>query len=169
MSTIYYEDESVVLHHGDCLEITDWLDADVLVTDPPYGIGAALSSGGKKSDRHYGKNKPTHERKVAWDRTLEARNAAIALWGARPAAVFGTARRLDDRPGFREVPLIWDKGEAVGMGDTAFPWRPSYELIYVSGGGLGWKAHHGDPSPPNPLQGGHRSRTSNAQAGGTHD
>ena len=133
----YYSDESVTLYHGDCLEVTEWLAADVLITDPPYGIGAALSSGGKKADRHYGKQLPTHDRKVAWDKTLEVRNAALALWGDRPAAVFGTARRLDDLPAYREVPLIWDKGEAVGMGDVDFPWRPSYEVIYVSG--KGWK------------------------------
>jgi len=130
--SLYYQDDSVTLYHGDCLEITAWLEADVLVTDPPYGLDSHLSAGWK------GKKPKNWERtfdKPDWDATLNVRNMVLELWGDKPTAVFASPKRLDDPAPFREVPLIWDKGN-VGMGDVSFPWGPSYELIYV--GGQGW-------------------------------
>jgi site-specific DNA-methyltransferase (adenine-specific) len=130
----YYEDEFVTLYHGNCLEVGAWLDADVLITDPPYGINGALSASykGKKKAAGF---QPVHDRAVTWDATLEARDAALALWGdEKPAAVFASPKRMDAPPFQpREVPLIWDKGQLVGMGDLTFPWRVNYELIYVRG------------------------------------
>jgi site-specific DNA-methyltransferase (adenine-specific) len=118
------------------LEITEWLTADVLVTDPPYGIDGHLSASWK------GRKPPGFKRrfdKPQWDTSLDVRNRVLEMWGhERPAAVFASPKRLDDPAPFREVPLVWDKGN-IGMGDVSFPWGPSYELIYVSGPGWAGK------------------------------
>jgi DNA modification methylase len=54
----YYSDDLVTLYHGDCREVTAWLEADVLVTDPPYGRawkqGDTGTARGWKSDKHAG-------------------------------------------------------------------------------------------------------------------
>lgn len=115
----YYEDELATLYHGDCLELADlWTCADVLVTDPPYGM--AHVSGWQK-------------RPIAGDKTTRARDEAITLWGDRPALIFG--RWSEPRPAHTRARLVWDKGDWPGMGDLKFPWGPSDEEIYIIGSG----------------------------------
>lgn len=119
MVTPYYSDDRITLYLGDCREITDWLSADVLVTDPPYGM--AHKSGWK-------------ERAIAGDEGTQARDDALSAWGgARPALIFG--RWSVPRPATTRARLIWDKGEWPGMGDLNLPWGPSDEEVYVLGDG----------------------------------
>jgi DNA modification methylase len=37
--TPYYDDGTCVIYHGDCRELLPRVSADVVLTDPPYGIG----------------------------------------------------------------------------------------------------------------------------------
>jgi site-specific DNA-methyltransferase (adenine-specific) len=126
----YYSDANVTLYHGDCLKITDWLAADVLVTDPPYGTKrmAGNPRGG------YGRRDLSFDGKTGFvidnDETTDARDSALALWALKPALVFGSPR-LPDPPGDWSDRLVWDK-KRPGM--NGGPWRYRHESIFVTAG-----------------------------------
>ena len=82
MTTPYYQDEQVALYHGDCLEVDAWLKADVLVTDPPYGM-SFVSNMRVRSDRHLG---------ITGDNDTSARDGALVEIAApiiSPAILYG--------------------------------------------------------------------------------
>jgi site-specific DNA-methyltransferase (adenine-specific) len=130
--TVYYQDDLVTLYHGDCLVLTDWVSADVLVTDPPYGV--AWQAGGlsdKKSTRDLA------VQSILSDETTEVRDKSLELWGKKPAVVFGSWRKpLKELPSHR---LIWHKSNRQ-PGVTSAAFFPVDEEIWLTGSG--W---HGKP------------------------
>ncbi len=139
MTQPYYSDDRVTLYHGDCREIEAWLEADVLVTDPPYGM--AFTQGRRVNGQSSAWTSRWTDVKIAGDDTTQARDEVLAAWGDRPALVFGTWKRPAPE-GVREV-LVWDKVVSTGMGALDVPWRPSWESIYVLGAGYVGKRSHG--------------------------
>jgi site-specific DNA-methyltransferase (adenine-specific) len=125
----FYDDGQITLFCGDCREFPQWTDADVLVTDPPYGMSYE-SSMNRGARRGVVKEK----RPIAHDGTTAARDEALAMWGTRPALVFGTWRV--ERPRLTRHRLIWDKALGAGMGDLSMPWGHGEEEIYVLGNGF---------------------------------
>ena len=119
----FYEDEFVTIYHGDSRELLPLIDADVMVTDPPYGYAYASN-----------RDKRIIDGPIANDHDTSARDDVLEVWGARPAIMFGSWKR--PRPAATRMMLIWDKGGAVGMGDLSMPWKPSFEEIYVIGDGF---------------------------------
>lgn len=124
----YYEDDLVTLYHGDCLEVREWLDADVLVTDPPYGVRMVTFAGG--GDRKKDPNGGRVNDAIAGDLTPEARDLALTAWGKRPAIIFGSWRI--DRPANVRSLLIWHK-EGAYSGPLNAAFFNNHEEIYIIG------------------------------------
>lgn len=130
----YYEDDLVFLWYGDCLEGGPWVEADVLVTDPPYGIN--WREGGLHSERS---TRSTARPSIKNDHSTDARDSVLKVWGDRPAVVFGSWRM--PRPGGVRHRLIWHKqGRMPGVAPA--PIYPNDEEIYLIGDG--WV---GKPTP----------------------
>lgn len=125
----YFQDEHIRLYLGDCIELAEqWIQADVLITDPPYGVNHST----------HGKNAPivagelrtgrSAKRVLTREHTL-VRDKALERWGTKPALVFGSWRA--PRPEDTRFRLIWDK-QIPGMGGVGV-WKPQDEEIYVCG------------------------------------
>lgn len=103
----YYEADGITIYHADCRVVLPLLgDFDLLLTDPPYGIGVCNRSDGgvgsiASGSKFYGREEWDHEPPPAWLFGLmleKARNAIV--WGGN----------------FFNLPpqrcwLVWDKGQ----------------------------------------------------------
>jgi len=132
MSTPYYQDDHVTLWHGDCRELTGWLDADVLVTDPPYGRGWKQGGGlrGNASRSAHGARSKAHAG-IANDTDASVRDAALALWGDRTALVFGDLM-LTPPTGTKQV-LVYRKPADAGTRGAMGGRRRDLEAVYMVG------------------------------------
>ena len=126
--TPYCEHAGITIYHGDCRDVLPLVSADVLVTDPPYGIAFHTCM-----DHRVGTDR-ARVRGVAGDEDTSLRDDVLAVWGARPALIFGTWKR--PRPCDTRMVLTWEKGLNCGMGDLSLPWKPNTEEIYVLGSGF---------------------------------
>ena len=125
----YFQNDLITLYHGDCLENTEWLKADVLVTDPPYGI----SWNGVWNYVGVEKTQVKWTNGIANDTTIEIRDCVLELWDKKPAIVFGSWRM--PRPLNTKHRLIWHK-KGQNPGPVKAPFMLQDEEIYVLGDGF---------------------------------
>lgn len=119
----YYQDDLVTLFHGDCLEVQDWLQADVLITDPPYGMNAPLT-------------RSAIDIPIANDHNTDVRDKVLEIWGTNKSAIiFGHWRK--PRPNNITHMAIWDKMNQA-LGHAASPFATSHEEIYLTGKKPSW-------------------------------
>lgn len=109
------------LYCWDCLEVLATLkkgDADLLLTDPPYGIEFQGRAGVHE--------KITNDHK-GFDVTPYIAAALKVLRRGRHVYVFGPLD-IEKLQLASPVELIWDK-ENFGLGDLSIPWGPQHEKI----------------------------------------
>lgn len=100
---LYYDQDGITIYHGDCAQILPFLEpADLLLTDPPYGIGASGGVG------KYGVAK-WREGDAKWDSAIPDKAVFSAmLEKARQHIIWGG--NYFPLPPSRCY-FVWDKGE----------------------------------------------------------
>ena len=119
----YYEEGGIAICNADCREVIPSLQYGFVLTDPPFGISHESGYGASWQNTQ-----------IAGDKDTTTRDEAIHQMLGHPMLVFGSWKAA--RPAYTKSLLIWDKGPAFGMGDLRFPWKNSFEEIYVIGEGF---------------------------------
>jgi len=120
----YWTDGQVALWLGDCREVTEWLAADVLVTDPPYGRDWKQGHFGyARSNKHDG---------IVGDSDTGARDVALAMWGDRPAVVFGDLT-LSAPASTRQTCVYHKTALNAGLRGATGGFRRDAEAVYLTG------------------------------------
>lgn len=107
----YYQDDAVTIYHGDCREILPCVAADVLVTDPPYGVGFE-----GKATKY---TEPGGGYLSGDDPEIGPFMARAALAVVKRGAVFSGIRLLHDYPKPADIGGVWCPSGA-GCGPWGF-------------------------------------------------
>ena len=125
----YYQDEWVTIYHGDCREILPYLEkVDLVLTDPPYGVGKDYGEGSKD-------DLATFVSSVSLVVSLDIR-----------AVIFCPVSRLFDLPARPEWLGIWRKNW-TGLALRSYPFYPHWEALlfyHLKGDFAGNKGHRSD-------------------------
>jgi len=78
----YYQDKYAIIYHGDCLELLpDMPKVDLVLTDPPYGIGA--------DKMNFGKWRSSKMLKTDWDKKDISEHLYMAIQCSHNQIVWG--------------------------------------------------------------------------------
>ena len=123
----YYEKDGIVIYHGDCREVLPGLNADLCLTDPPWGVGNNNANHSRKRGcSKYDPGQPARDWSPCFgddkpfDPSPLLRFTNMVLWGANHYA---------DRLPASSFWLCWDrKCEKAADSDTT-----DCELAWVRG------------------------------------
>jgi len=111
----YYEDGACTIYHGDCREVLPTLDkVDLVLTDPPYGIGSLMQGG--TDTGHWGALSQVNP----WDMETPSLDLILEM----PAILIIWGGNYFDLPPCRGV-LAWRKLNAV-------PTQADFEMAWTT-------------------------------------
>lgn len=142
--TPYFEQDGVTLYHGDCRDILPQLGQfDLLLTDPPYGLGDRMKGGTWGCSEKYDVMR-TWDQETPSDDTLKlclSRTTDAVVWGGNYFSMPPT-RCL----------LIWDKSNAVPtMASAEVAWTNFDKPVKTFRGKVGEHTHGHPTQKPLPL------------------
>lgn len=114
----YYEHAGITIYHGDCREILPTLGKfDLLLTDPPYGIGEA--AGANKSRSKLARSKDYGN--ATWDDAPPSADTIAACIGAASKSIIFGGNYFHLPPS--SCWLVWDKDNgATDFADCELAW-----------------------------------------------
>ena len=114
----FYQDDFVTLYHGDCRQIVPLLPRfDLLLTDPPYGIGR---DGSKRTTSRHGGRKAYDF--LGWDADRPPDwLVQMLLDSADKHILWGGNYFVEALPPTMKW-LVWDKGQRIAQSDGELAW-----------------------------------------------
>jgi len=114
----YYEHGGIAIYNADCRALLGDLRADLLLTDPPYGIGAdeaAAKNQGRWGWKDYG---PSN-----WDRATPEQETFDAMRASCRDAIIWGGNYFTDKLPPSQCWLAWDKGQReFSLADFELAW-----------------------------------------------
>ena len=123
----YYEEDGIVIYHGDCRDVLPSLEADLVVTDPPYGQTSL------EWDR--------------WDGSFLSLLRARSLWCFGSLRMFAPNWKDFDEAGWKmSQDLVWEKHNGSSFHADRF--RRVHEQIIHFYRGIWSEIFHETPTTP---------------------
>ena len=134
----YYERDGITIYNADCRDVLPGVSADLLCTDPPYGIGVArrdFVGGSKKITAFAGRMVPTRDYGHSnWDdKPVDGELLQLAMSRCPAQIIFG-GNYFDLGParGY----FVWDKGRRkMSFADAEMAWTNLDSVVRV----IQWK------------------------------